>query len=584
MWEIGSAKKDITCFINGVGMFGYGMHFHRVKGIETRLFARAFTFKDSVSEKKTAYVSAEILSCTTSLRRGVLKKLHDHFPELGYHDDSIMIAGTHTHSAPGGYSHYALYNITVPGFVQKVYETLVNGITEAIVEADKNMKPGKIYFGSGEFAPEIDVAFNRSLKAYNRNPDVLKQDEKNRHLAINRKMYLLRMDDLGGNPIGTINWFGVHPTSVGNDYFKICGDNKGYAADYFEEYLKNSFPGRSQADGGAVAAFSQEACGDVSPNFVWSRKRKRMRGKFVDDYESAKYNGSLQFGKAKEIFENALRNEITRSHIDCRLVYEQFGNIAISPEFANGKEDQRTGPPCLGVSFFEGITDGFGIPKFLGNIVRVWTSGLRVFEKLTAAFSNKAYREKIFTKYDTQGEKHIMMETSDRRILGTPFINDLIIPSWADKTIFFLKEQYKSGGLDEKPWAPNVLPLQIIILGNVAIAGIPAEISTVSGTRIRNTILEVLKKRGVEHVVLSGYTNAYSGYITTYEEYQEQCYEGGHTLYGEWTSAAYQVRLKELSAEMLKEPGERSQANSTQPVEFSEDDLKKRMFSESISY
>lgn len=584
MFEIGAAKRDITCFIKGVGMFGYGMHFHRVKDIETRLYARAYTFKDSETGNKSAYVCAEIMSCTTAVRKGVIKKLQEDFPKLGYFADNVMIAGTHTHSAPGGYSHYALYNITISGFVPKVYETIVNGIVEAIVEADKNMRPGKIYFDTGEFEPGIDVAFNRSVKAYNNNQDVKKVEEKDRNLAVHRKMYLMRMDDMNGNSIGSINWFGVHTTSVGNDYSKICADNKGYAAEYFEEYLKEkagNLPLTIDKKNGlssGITAFAQEACADISPNFVWSRKRKKMRGKFVDDYDSARYNGKLQFEKAKEIYEKSLSCELKESAIDYGLAFNNFDNIVIDPDFANGKKNLLTGPACLGVAFFEGTTDGFGITKLLGNILRVWIEAVEIYEK--SKFSMGEQREKIFKKYRAHGKKHIMMETDERRILGTPFINKLIVPGWADKSIFYLKQQYNSGGLKDKPWAPNVLPTQILILGNIAIAAVPGEISTVAGIRLRNSILEVLKKRGINQVVLSSYANAFSGYITTYEEYQTQCYEGGHTMFGEWTHAAHQTKFKELSHELLKKPRERNLVSKAQPVEFTEEDLKKRMFEE----
>jgi hypothetical protein len=52
------------------------------------------------------------------------------------------------------------------------------------------------------------------------------------------------------------------------------------------------------------AGFAQDATGDVSPNFVWMSKLREYRGKYKDDYESAAYNGRLQFSKAKEIFED----------------------------------------------------------------------------------------------------------------------------------------------------------------------------------------------------------------------------------------------------------------------------------------
>lgn len=572
MFEIGSSKKDITCFIKGVGMFGYGMHFHRAKDIETRLFVRTFTIKDKGNGKKSAFICAEILSCTTAIRKGVIKKLTEEYAHLGYFADNVIISATHTHSAPGGYSHYALYNITIPGFVPKVYETIVNGIVDSVIEADRTMQPGKILFGNASFDPGTDVAYNRSLDAYNRNEDVDKLEYKDRHLAVNRNMYLLKMEDMQGNPMGCINWFGVHTTSVGNDYFNLCADNKGYAADYFEDYLKVK-----NSKNSALTIFAQEACGDVSPNYIWSRKRHKMRGKFVNDYDSARYNGKLQFEKAREIFEGNNLRELKNSTLDYALAYNNFCDITVDPEFANGKKGKKTGSPCLGVAFFEGVSDGYGIPKILGNILRVWIDAVEVYEK--SAFSMGQSREKIYAKYKAHGKKHIMMETAERRILGTPFINKLIVPGWADKTIFYLKKQYNSGGLLNKPWAPNVLPAQIMILGNIAIAAVPGEISTVSGIRLRKTIHAVLKNRGIEQVIISPYSNAFSGYITTHEEYQEQCYEGGHTMYGEYTLAAHQTKFKELALEMLNPPGKRKLFTDN-PVEFTDEDLRKRMFDE----
>jgi len=81
-------------------------------------------------------------------------------------------------------------------------------------------------------------------------------------------------------------------------------------------------------------------------------------------------------------------------------------------------------------------------------------------------------------------------------------------------------------------------------------------------------------------VILSPYANAYSGYITTYEEYQVQCYEGGHTVFGEWTLAAYQTKFKELALQMLKKESERNLDSGVSPVEFTEEELKKRIYSE----
>ena len=39
-----------------------------------------------------------------------------------------MLTATHTHSGPGGYSHYLLYNLSIPGFVAPVHQAIVDGI------------------------------------------------------------------------------------------------------------------------------------------------------------------------------------------------------------------------------------------------------------------------------------------------------------------------------------------------------------------------------------------------------------------------------------------------------------------------
>jgi hypothetical protein len=54
-------------------------------------------------------------------------------------------------------------------------------------------------------------------------------------------------------------------------------------------------------------------------------------------------------------------------------------------------------------------------------------------------------------------------------------------------------------------------------------------------------------------VVLSGLTNTYASYITTWEEYQVQRYEGAFTLYGPHTLDAYiqtAVQMAEVGAQL----------------------------------
>ena len=50
--------------------------------------------------------------------------------------------------------------------------------------------------------------------------------------------------------------------------------------------------------------------------------------------------------------------------------------------------------------------------------------------------------------------------------------------------------------------------------------------------------------------MIAGLSNSYSHYITTYEEYQQQRYEGASTLYGPHTLAAYQQIFYDLATKL----------------------------------
>ena len=93
---------------------------------------------------------------------------------------------------------------------------------------------------------------------------------------------------------------------------------------------------------------------------------------------------------------------------------------------------------------------------------------------------------------------------------------------------------------------PRVLPVQVLRIGDVAIVGLPFELTVETGRRIEAAIAADVGDRGVEEVVVTSVANEYAGYCTTAEEYAEQRYEGGHTLYGPTTQpfiAAHAARL-----------------------------------------
>lgn len=571
MYIIGNSRSEIHLFKKGAGMMGYGMFHNTVQDIESAIYARSFFIKEQQTQDCFCFVNVEICFITIAIKRGVLKKLEEH-PDIHLNDHNLIITAQHTHSATGGYSEYALYNITIPGFIPEILEAIIEGITQSIVLAFQSKQNASLKYNVGEFDTDKEVAFNRSIKAYNQNPEVTKRSNHEKHLAVDRTMKLFRIDNSNDQPIGMINWFGVHCTSISNDNHKISSDNKGYASAFFENELtklnpKNSFTG----------IFAQEASADISPCYIWDKKKKWSRGKFEDDFKSAKYNGKLQMDKALEIFINAKNKSTINGKIDQAVMYVDFSNVIPDKEFTNGLENAQTGPSCHGVAFFAGTDEGPGMSLFLKNISILCTKIVKSYEMIKCIFTNSDHKKLITEKHRIHGKKDILMETSEGKILGTSNIKNFFIPSWVDLNIKYFKKYHRNGSLTGKPWIPQILPIQLIIIGPIAIAGIPGEITTVAGKRLRSTIMRVLSKIGITEVILSPFANAYCGYITTKEEYQVQAYEGGHTVYGEWTLAAFQTKFKELAEQLIKEPDQRNYPTIKPPV-FNKDELEKRAF------
>jgi neutral ceramidase len=99
---------------------------------------------------------------------------------------------------------------------------------------------------------------------------------------------------------------------------------------------------------------------------------------------------------------------------------------------------------------------------------------------------------------------------------------------------------------------------------------------------LRKVAEEALQPHGIRHVIISPYANSYCGYITTREEYQVQAYEGGHTVFGKWTLAAFQTKLRSLAREMVKKRESRQLADEERPPEFTPEELQRRTYHPSL--
>ncbi len=342
-FNIGAGIYDITGPAAEQGMMGYAMLFQRTAGLSQRLWARAFIIESPCNGKRIVFVNTDLTMVFQAVKQQVVNKLHAKFGNL-YSDQNVLITAIHTHSVPGGYSTYTLYNLTTLGFNRKYFDKIVDGIVAAIELAQNNMTPGQIKIARGDLT---GINFNRSPTSYLLNP----QAERDRYQGdTDTEMTLIRFDTLDGKPIGTINWFPIHGVSLNNKNYLISGDNKGYAEYLFEKDFNSDYGPKA-----FVAAFAQANAGDVSPNHYGVEGGSGLEGLIA--VEKA---GKPQYEEAKKLFNSA--NEIVTGGIDYRHKFVEMDKVIIDPQYTDGKT-QMTCPAAIGVSMLAGTADGEGIGK-----------------------------------------------------------------------------------------------------------------------------------------------------------------------------------------------------------------------------
>jgi neutral ceramidase len=136
---LGRGLSDITGEAAECGMLGYGKADQQTEGIHTRQRTRAFIIAEGGGAAGAAWWS----TTSPGLRQrapGGAAPAPATYGDL-YTAANTMITATHTHCAPGGYSHHLLYNSNTKGFRPKTFGALVDGIVEAVERAHADLAP-----------------------------------------------------------------------------------------------------------------------------------------------------------------------------------------------------------------------------------------------------------------------------------------------------------------------------------------------------------------------------------------------------------------------------------------------------------
>ena len=213
MYQVGWDKQEIQITPKGYAMFGYGQWSHRAYEQRTALFARSFSIVDQ--QQHRLIICCLDLGCITHAMRSQSMQRLQQILGSQFDENQLVLMATHTHSGPGGCAHEALYNMPTPGFVPEHLNAIVDAIVLSIQTCINTEQDTEICLGTQHFAADTPVAWNRSIKAYNRNPEVKPYSERETHLALNREMQLIgfyREQKLQS----FISLFGVHATCLGN--------------------------------------------------------------------------------------------------------------------------------------------------------------------------------------------------------------------------------------------------------------------------------------------------------------------------------------------------------------------------------
>jgi neutral ceramidase len=489
--QVGRAIADITGEPADCGMLGYGKSEQRTEGIHLRLRARAFVFDDD--QRRVLLVVAELPLPMQSVTDEVLARLADRFGDR-YVDDNTLVTTTHTHAGPGGYCGHLLYNLTTQGFHPKTFEAIVAGIVEAVEQADADVSPSDAFLAHGELH---DASDNRSPTAFARNPEPDRAAFPN---GIDPQTTLLRIER-DTKPVGAINFFATHGTSMTNLNTLISGDNKGYAAFHWERHVELADYLAGQPE--FIAAFAQTNPGDMTPNV----ERRSVGGKqgigpTQDEVENTRIIGRRQHDAAAKLL---TKSDPLGGVVDSRLTYVDLGSVEVRPEFTPDGKPHRTGPPMAAASQIAGTDDGAGFAGFRQGRNRV-IDGL----------SSGIYRIGAKTR-DAHAPK------------------GLVVPLHRLNRV--------------RPFVQERVPVQLIRLGRLYLIAIPGEPTIVSGLRLRRTVAAIVGA-DLRDVLCVGYSNAYIHYVTTPEEYDEQRYEGGSTMFGRWELPALMQVAAELATAM----------------------------------
>ncbi|MBL4798572.1 MAG: neutral/alkaline non-lysosomal ceramidase N-terminal domain-containing protein [Oleispira sp.] len=492
----GAISVDVTP-PPGMPMGGYSIMANSGKGFRTRLKARVVYLNDGQGHS-VALVQTDLTAGSLLVQHQVVAAVAE---KTGLKASDIVITASHSHSAPVNRFENDFYNKHMSngqGLEEQFLAFVSQRIADGIITAYNHRRPAKVATGRKDI---YGYSRNRSLDSYVLNDNVTGidlDDPRAKFKAINPAMFMIRIDvqdDHGRyKPLAAFSSFSIHATALSVPVDVYNADLFAYAQKDLEWAIQRKY----DTPWPVVHGLTNGTQGDMAPALV--DQGDNTFAHFEVNWKAAKELGQGIGKEAIELFES-LESELSTT-VEIKTAAREL-NIRQNNKIDDIEicEDPAVGAP-VAAGAYERRTPYLAFIPFLkgGNVMsRSWVYN-------DGCQGNKAH-------------------------LGFKYLQPLFEP------------------IDS---FPNTVLFQLIKINDTLIMPLPFEVTTEAGQRMSQRVTDEFAAfdNDIKHAWVAGNANGYFGYTTTPEEYERQNYEGGHTLYGVYTTPYLSAQLGKLARDM----------------------------------
>ncbi|HZZ44655.1 MAG TPA: neutral/alkaline non-lysosomal ceramidase N-terminal domain-containing protein [Tepidisphaeraceae bacterium] len=186
-------------------------------GVLHPLEARAAAF--CIGERTVIVITLDVIGVSIASTTRIRQRLQS---AAGIHPNNVMVAASHTHCAPATID---LLGLTpAPEFLASVEDAAVQCATKAIAD----LRPARLALGTSS------AYFNVNRRPL---PGATTQFSVNYSEICDKRVRILRVDDLRGRPLTLLFHYACHPTTFPGSKGLISSDYPGVARSYIEHDL-----------------------------------------------------------------------------------------------------------------------------------------------------------------------------------------------------------------------------------------------------------------------------------------------------------------------------------------------------------